>query len=132
MKNYSFQWDHRKLTITFRGVLTFEDVVNLCNERIADERYDSLRYILNDFTNLEGVIGSEVQVKNAFIYVNQSQRFGRRDKMLLGYVLGSPEVRAKLEEFLRHANEKDHSWERRVFDTIEESDAWAEDRLKEW
>ncbi|MGE9291449.1 MAG: hypothetical protein ACQKBT_10695 [Puniceicoccales bacterium] len=130
MKRYSFQWEPQKLTIVLRGVITFEDVVELCDARIADPRFDSIQHILNDLRELEGIDASKSDIRAALIYANQSRHFGRRTRVMVSFVATDPGLRSHVLEFLAHANQQDHTWIRELFYSVEEADAWAAQGLK--
>lgn len=125
MKKFSFHWESPKLTIVLRGVLTFEDIVALCDARISDERFDSIRYILHDLREVEGIEASQAEIRSALIYASQSKYFGRRSWMLVGFVSNNPSIREKVTVFIEGAKAYDPNWDRRLFDSIEESDDWA-------
>jgi hypothetical protein len=52
---FNLIWHERGVTKRYFGALTGQDVLNSVQEVEADERFDDIRYVINDFTAIDSV-----------------------------------------------------------------------------
>lgn len=76
MGTHTHNWSKTQLTTEFKGVVTLKDIFASSDERVGDERFDSIEFVLNDFTQVDEISGSLLDVSNALTYFNQSKLFG--------------------------------------------------------
>ncbi|MDQ8205783.1 hypothetical protein [Pelagicoccus sp. SDUM812003] len=130
MKNYDLIWEGVKLTVHFRGTLTLEDVFQLCNERIGNELFCSVKYVLNDMSEVDSITLKEEEMNYANIYSSVSRLFGDRRDLLSAFVVPNDEIEKKVQRYIDASQKKPNDWQRKIFRSIEQADAWAMEKLK--
>jgi hypothetical protein len=100
MKKYSMSWENEKLTISFYGIVTLVDIFQVCDERVGDERFDSVKYILNDFSKAEAIEINEKGLNAAQVYSSQSHLFGNRDGLVAAFVVNDEEMERKIISYI--------------------------------
>lgn len=106
------------------------DIFQVCDERIGDERFDSISYILNDFSEVEAIKGNTSDIKNALIYSNQSSLFSHRENILVAFIASNEQIRSFIRIFFQEHASTPHSWERALFECEADADRWASEKLQ--
>lgn len=106
------------------------DAFRVCDDRTADHRFDTVKFIVNDLSEVDEIQFDDTKIKNALVYANQSQFFCRNHEVLVAFVATKECVREKVKQFLDFANETSPNWERRLFVSREAANEWAAQKMK--
>ena len=121
---YHIQWLSRGLIRTLKGTLTIDDFLRSNNEIFGSEHFDSMRYMIVDFREVEVYHATMLDVRRVAYLDKAAAKSNPRIKVA---VVGMEVTHEYFEEYLKVAS--DNAWVVRSFHTIEEAQTWLLDEV---
>lgn len=114
--SYSLTWEYRGFHVIYSGVVTSQDVMDVIMEIQGDARFDSLRYGISEYVNIDRYELTPAQLKIHVAYWNGAAQSNPN------MVLASVTTHQKIVELLQSICIVKH--QRRIFATIQEARSW--------
>lgn len=97
---YTNNWETKGLHRTFTGTITGREVLGSNLSLQGDSRFDEIRYILNDFTGIDGFDISDLQVAEVSAIDNVAAKANDRLKVII--VANDPGFLKFVDMYLAH------------------------------
>ncbi len=113
-------WEPRGLFRRFSGVVTSEEILQAVLKVYGDPRFDDLTYVINDFSDIEGVALDERNIKKVAYLDKASARTNPRIK--IAFVTRNPAFFGYAEMYMKFVDEL--PWQTEIFSSLEEAREW--------
>ena len=117
---YLMQWEVRGLYVWYEGYVTSGELLEVAQTWQGDERFDDLRYILQDFSGAETITRDVETMK--FLAANDSAAKISNARIRLAVFPNRPDVINLVQAYLGAGM---RTWTIRVFPTREAARAWV-------
>ena len=97
---YTNKWESKGLHRTFTGTITGREVLNSNLSVQGDSRFDEIRYVLNDFTGINGFDISDLHVEEVSTIDNVAAKANSQLKIII--VANDPGFLKFVEMYLAH------------------------------
>jgi len=129
MKNFENHWFEDSLIAQFQKRLRVQDVLMANDEWIADERFDSIKYLIIDLRAVEVCEYEESDfLKNA--HYTRALSLWEKRKLYACFVTSNPEIERVAAKYIEISNSINPNWERKLFQSLEDALEWAEARCR--
>lgn len=118
---HSLRWQGRGLHIRFEGEVGVRDILSVARTAQSDERFDRMRYAINDFSGCTLLDGDQDALEE--LAANDYAAGLTNPHVRIALVPDTPEVRRLMERYRAIGLVK---WEVRTFDTPEAASGWVE------
>lgn len=117
--SYQIVWEPRGVVKRFVGYLTDHDMLQSVLDTESDSRFDDLRYVINDFSDITGSCVDTTIVEDISIADKGASR--SNPSIHIAVITRAPEVRHLAECY---ANSPLNAYETRIFATEAEARSW--------
>ena len=121
---YHINWLPRGLVRTFKGTLTIDDFLRSNNEIFGSERFDSMRYMIVDFSEVEEYKATMLDARRVAYLDKAAAKSNPRVRVA---VVGMEETHELFAEYISIAH--DNAWVVKAFTTIPEAQTWLIDEV---
>jgi hypothetical protein len=118
--SFNILWEERGVVKHFNMQVTVEEVQVATLRVEASERFDSCRYVINDFSACTSIIVNHDVVKEIAIVDGAAMR--TNPYIRVAVVTTMPEI---IEMAEAYANSSYHSYPTRIFSALQEARHWA-------
>lgn len=113
---YSLDWEDRGFHVTYTGVITSEDVMDVIKEIQGDSRFDTLRYGISEYVDVDSYEITPAQLMIHAAYWNGAAQSNSN------MVLASVTTHQKIIELLQSKGKVKHT--RKIFPTLQDARNW--------
>lgn len=118
---YTVQWEGNGLVKKYFGQVIAAELVDPVVATHADERFDRLRYVINDFLDVQGMVVTQQDIDD--IAAHDLGAAVTNPNIRVAMVTGEPSIIDLVHRYLRAASEV---FPTRVFSTMVEARAWVD------
>ncbi len=114
-------WEPKGLYREFSGIVTSREILQAVLRVYGDPRFDELKYVINDFSQVEGVELDELNIKKVAYLDKASAR--SNPKIKIAFVTQNEafyEYAALYSKFV-----EDLPWQTEVFPSLEQAREWV-------
>lgn len=115
---YTLDWEPKGVYKRFHGQVSFAEYARSVGETLGDERTDSLRYIINDLTGIEGYSVTAWEAEEVSAMSVGAARSNPR--LRLAFVTKNPALRALIVAALAVSR-----FEAKTFTNLDDARAWC-------
>lgn len=121
---HSTHWFSDGIVRTYTGVVTGDELVRAVGEIDGDDRFDSLTYIINDFTAIEGL---EFEARDLSTVVAQQFSLTSGRQRHIRFAVVSPDKRYDdtIRAYVTRVAQRGVPWTINVFEALAEAQAWT-------
>lgn len=117
---HTLDWEQNGVYWKYSGNVSGQEIIDASTEIYGDPRFDSLKYKLVDFSDVESIEISEEEIKLITFQHAASSKSNARIKNAI--VMAKYDERGKL---FAHYLVKSSSWEVSVFNNLTEANNWV-------
>ena len=121
---YVISWPNDSFLVEFSGKVTAAEIEAVNHAFSGDERIESIRYALWDFSHASAIDMPDAEIEYAAAFDKGVTYV--RPHLRGALVVSNDQVRAQLEKYLAFADDLDVDWDTRIFDTIGSARDWLE------
>ena len=121
---YHINWLPRGLIRTFEGILTIDDFLRSNDEIFGSEHFDSMRYLITDFTEVEEYKATMLDARRVAYLDKAAAKSNPRIKVA---VVGMEDTHELFAEYISIAY--DNAWIVKAFTSIQEAQTWLIDEV---
>lgn len=121
---HSTHWFADGILRTYTGVVTGDELLRAVGEIYGDNRFDSLTYIINDFTAIEAV-RFEARDMSHVVAQQFSMASGRQGHIRFAVVSPDKRYDDTIRQYVTRVAQRGLPWTINVFDTLAEAQAWT-------
>jgi len=118
---YEIEWRDRGVYWTYTGVVTGEDILQSNFDIYGDERFDDLKYQIENLLEAESIQVSERHMQK----VAHLDAAAARTNKDVRVAVVAREADAAMLQKLYEKHSKDEGWPARLFDSVEAAEAWV-------
>lgn len=118
--SYQLVWENRGVIKRFSGDVTSTDLLQSGIDIQADERFDRLRYVVNDFTGISGLSFTATDIEEISAIDHAASHFNKQ--LRLAVITTHPDIIALATQY---ASSDFNIYPFRIFSDFQEGYAWA-------
>ncbi len=122
---YNIYWKNKGVRWKFSGAVTSKETLQSNMDIYGDPRFDSLRYQIADFREVERITFNEMDMKKIAYLDQAAAKSNPRIKVAI--VSPVETIRAMMEVYAKYSMA--NPWQTKLFDSIDEAEAWLHHQL---
>ncbi len=125
MKNYKIDWRKNHFVVSFKGNIYLNDSLNVKDDFVSDERFDSISFFLSDLRSVNQIDYSNNDFKIHATYSKAVSMWAHGRKLRVALIVSNSEHEQIVREFISVTENFGGNWIRKVFKNIDEAYSWA-------
>ena len=117
---YTLSWEGNTLTITHRGLVTSDSVIDALDSMVGHENFDSLRSVITDFSTADKLGVSAVDIDKI---VSIAYALSQSNSRVRSAIVANQESAQALSNLFIVLAER-LPWDRKLFTNIDDAKAW--------
>lgn len=120
---YRIEWNNERSLISFSGKVSFQEMREVGEAHYGDERLDTLKYLIADFSNadLSQVFLDQVSTLASLDSISVSHN----PNIKMAFVIADEPQRQICESYIEYSKTFQSSWSYEIFTNFEEAQTWC-------
>lgn len=125
---YTTHWKGKGFHVNFSGLVSNDEVLQASIDMEADERFDSLRYMLSDFSAIDDLhFEADKFTKEILVHATINKAASKTNAKIKRAIVATHETVIMFANlYTAEASFADSPWDLKIFSTIEAAENWVQ------